>query len=108
MVYWKKSENDLAKLYFSLACQIKPFCVNTWINYGDLLFQTNDLISAEHVYKRILALEPKLFNVRNKYGKLLFCTNKIKDAKRQFKIALNSAPECQEALNNLADLYFIK
>ncbi|XP_022176576.1 UDP-N-acetylglucosamine--peptide N-acetylglucosaminyltransferase 110 kDa subunit-like [Myzus persicae] len=105
LVYWRKSEQDLAKQYLSEACELKPFCVNAWTMYGNVLSITNDLNSAELAYERVLSLKPELYEVRNKYGKLLLKLNKLKDAKKQFKIAHNSATECPETLNNLGDVY---
>ncbi|KAL4084311.1 hypothetical protein QTP88_028136 [Uroleucon formosanum] len=106
LVYMKKSENDLARQYLSEVCEIKPFCANTWTDFADFLFETNDLYSAELAYVRVLSLNPELNKVRNKYGKLLLKLNKIKEAKDQFKIAHNYASECSEILNNLADVYY--
>jgi len=102
----KKSENDLAKQYFLEACGIKPFCVDTWTNYANFLFITNDFNSAEQACEWVLSLNPKLYNVRNIYGKVLLELNKIKDAKKQFKIAHNSATECPNILKNLGNIYY--
>ncbi|XP_016660954.1 UDP-N-acetylglucosamine--peptide N-acetylglucosaminyltransferase 110 kDa subunit-like [Acyrthosiphon pisum] len=106
LVYMKKSENYLALQYLYEVCALKPYCVDAWTNYADFLFETNDLVTADFAYVRVLSIEPKLYKVRNKYGKLLLKLNKIKDAKEQFKIAHNCAIECPETLNNLAYVYY--
>jgi len=107
LVYWKKSENNLAKQYLFEACALNPYCVDTWTNYADLLFNNNDLDIAGVAYERVLSLNPDLYKVRNVFGKLLLKLNKVKDAKNQFRIALNSAKECPETLNHLGNVYYV-
>ncbi|KAL5233485.1 hypothetical protein ACI65C_000895 [Semiaphis heraclei] len=86
LVYLKKSEIEKAKEYLFKACVLKPYCVDTWKNYADLLYNINDLNSAELAYGRVLSLKPELY---------------------KFKIAQNSAAERSEALNNLGDVYYM-
>jgi len=87
-------------------CAIKPSSLDAWRNYADFLLETNDLVTADFAYYRVLCLQPELYEVRNEYGKLLLKLNKIKEAKNQFKIAHNNVKECPEFLNNLADVYY--
>ncbi|XP_060858249.1 uncharacterized protein LOC132935663 isoform X2 [Metopolophium dirhodum] len=106
LVYMKKSENDKAKEYLFKVCTLEPSSVDAWSDYADFLFETNDLITAEFAYLRILHIQPEFYKARNQYGKLLLKLNKIKEAKNQFKIGLKNVKECPEILNNLADVYY--
>jgi len=74
----KNLENNLAKEYLFNVWTIQRYPVDEWTDYAYFLFHTNDLITAEVAYVRVLSLKPKLYKVRNEHGKLLLKLNKIK------------------------------
>jgi len=39
--------------------------MDAWTDYADFLFETNDLITAEVAYARVLSLKPELYKLCN-------------------------------------------
>jgi len=106
--YWKQSRYDLAKKSILEAIRKSPCFNDSFIYYAELLVKTNDIAMAEYiVYNQILNLCPGSYTIRNNYGKFLLSQKKIINAKQQFEIAQKSAPEFQETLSNLGDVYFL-
>jgi len=57
--------------------------LDSWTDYADFLFDTNDLIIAEVAYVRVFSVHTELYKARNEYGNLLLKLNKINEAKNQ-------------------------
>jgi len=70
--------------------------MDAWTDYADFLFETNDLITAEVAYARVLSLKSELYKLCNDNGKIPLKLNIINEAENVFIIPQNSAKNCRE------------